>query len=237
MTDTAHRATTATAHPGTARPHRAGGRFLAGLAWTVLLLGVWTWGGDLADGVGHGLVEPATGDMAAVGRPAQDRLPPAAPPLPDVPAPRRVEVPGLGVSAPVTALASDAPSRLAPPPDTRAATTVGWYATGVRPGAQGAALLMGRADTGGRPAALHALPSVRPGETVRVVQDGGRTADFTVEAVTTVPAARLAGRLAEGARPGRAELRLIACAGTFDPVHGGCATNVLVSAYLTGTGA
>jgi hypothetical protein len=216
--------------------HGTAARFLAGLAWTVLLLGVWQWGGDLAD-AGRGPVEPATGDMAAVGRPAQHRLPPAAPPLPDVRPPRHLEIPDLGVSASVAALPADARGTLAPPSAGQAATTVGWYGTGTSPGAAGTALLVGRADSDGRPAALHALGSLRPGETVRVVRDDGRAADFTVDAVTSVPRERLdAGRLAGGASAGRAELRLLACGGTFDPVRGGCATNVLVSAYLTGTG-
>ncbi|MER6981867.1 hypothetical protein [Streptomyces carpinensis] len=46
------------------------GRLLAGLAWVVLLLGVWQWGGDRAE-VPQGPAQPTTtGDMAAVGRPA-----------------------------------------------------------------------------------------------------------------------------------------------------------------------
>ncbi|MEU5089640.1 hypothetical protein [Streptomyces sp. NPDC021356] len=55
---------------GTARL-RGPGRLVAGLAWAVLLLGLWQWGGAAADGHGRP-AEPATGDMAAVGRPAQD---------------------------------------------------------------------------------------------------------------------------------------------------------------------
>jgi hypothetical protein len=36
--------------------------------------------------------------------------------------------------------------------------------------------------------------------------------------------------------PGRAELRLVTCGGTFDRTTGGYTANVVVSAYLTGTG-
>jgi hypothetical protein len=53
---------------GTERSHGTG-RLLAGLAWLVLLLGVWQWGGAPADAP-PGPAAPATGDMAAVGRPA-----------------------------------------------------------------------------------------------------------------------------------------------------------------------
>ncbi|MEU0597953.1 hypothetical protein ABZ484_06805 [Streptomyces sp. NPDC006393] len=57
---------------------RSAGRLLAGLAWLVLLLGVWEWGSDRAD-ERQGPVRPATvsGDMAAVGRPMEDNPPPA----------------------------------------------------------------------------------------------------------------------------------------------------------------
>ncbi|MGW5196237.1 hypothetical protein [Streptomyces spiralis] len=59
---------------------RSAGRLLAGLAWLVLLLGVWEWGSDRAE-VRQGPVQPATvtGDMAAVGRPVKDSPPPAPP--------------------------------------------------------------------------------------------------------------------------------------------------------------
>jgi hypothetical protein len=36
--------------------------------------------------------------------------------------------------------------------------------------------------------------------------------------------------------PGRAELRLITCGGTFDRTSRSYTANVIVSAYLTGTG-
>lgn len=44
------------------------GRLLAGVAWAVLLLGLWFWGREITDGPG-GTSAPTTGDVAAVGRP------------------------------------------------------------------------------------------------------------------------------------------------------------------------
>ncbi|MFI2640345.1 hypothetical protein [Streptomyces sp. NPDC018610] len=58
------------------RPYGTG-RLLTGTAWLVLLLGLWLWGGRRAD-VPSGPVGPATGDMAAAGRPAQDAPTPRA---------------------------------------------------------------------------------------------------------------------------------------------------------------
>ncbi|MGW0082379.1 hypothetical protein [Streptomyces sp. NPDC003393] len=57
---------------------RSAGRLLAGLAWLVLLLGVWEWGSGRVE-VRQDPARPATvtGDMAAVGRPTEDSPPPA----------------------------------------------------------------------------------------------------------------------------------------------------------------
>ncbi|MCT7357095.1 hypothetical protein N4P33_33880, partial [Streptomyces sp. 15-116A] len=55
--------------PPARRPRPSGtGRLLSGVAWTVLLLGLWLWGREAGD-VPPGLSGPATGDMAAAGRP------------------------------------------------------------------------------------------------------------------------------------------------------------------------
>ncbi|MEY7980925.1 hypothetical protein AB8O53_32010, partial [Streptomyces pilosus] len=46
------------------------GRLFAGVVWLVLLLGLWLWGGGGPDGLPAGSTAgPATGDMAAAGRP------------------------------------------------------------------------------------------------------------------------------------------------------------------------
>jgi hypothetical protein len=49
---------------------RSTGRLLVGLAWVVLLLGVWLWGQGLGDVRQPPAAPVVTGDMAAAGRPA-----------------------------------------------------------------------------------------------------------------------------------------------------------------------
>lgn len=44
------------------------GRLTMGVAWALLLLGLWLWGREVTD-VRHGISAPTTGDVAAVGRP------------------------------------------------------------------------------------------------------------------------------------------------------------------------
>ncbi|WNM35328.1 sortase [Streptomyces sp. Li-HN-5-11] len=216
------------------RSHRTG-RLLAGLAWVVLLLGLWLWGGDLT-AVRQRLSGPATGDIAAVGRPDDETLPPAAGPLKGA-APRQLDIPDLGVRAPVVARGLDARGAVDPPPLGQAGA-VGWYGAGVKPGASGTALMVGRAGTGSRPAVFSRISTLRPGETLRVLRDDGTVADFTVDDVSVLPRGHADARQAYGTgKPGRAELRLITRGGISDDPSGhGDTADVVVSAYLTGTG-
>ncbi|MFE6195622.1 class F sortase [Streptomyces sp. NPDC057838] len=210
------------------------GRLLAGVAWVVLLLGLWLWGREVTD-VRHGISAPTTGDMAAAGRPPDVKLPPAHRPLSDA-LPQRVDIPGLGVQAPVVARGLDTRGALDPPPYDQPGV-VGWYARGVAPGAPGTALLVGHVDTDTRPAVFYRVSAMRPGQTIRVIRADAKVAEFTVESVQVLSRDRFDAHQAYGPREsGRAELRLITCGGSFDRATRSYTANVVVSAYLTGTG-
>jgi sortase (surface protein transpeptidase) len=213
---------------------RSSGRLVTGVAWAVLLLGLWLWGREVTD-VPHGTSAPTTGDMAAVGRPPSAQLPPAVKPLAAA-LPQRIDIPELGVQAPVVARGLDTQGAIDPPPFDQAGV-VGWYAAGAKPGAEGTALMVGHVDTETRPAVFYKLSTMRAGETIRVVRDDGRIAEFTVDDVEVVQRDHFDARQAYGPRRAdRAELRLITCGGTFDRTSRSYTANVIVSAYLTGTG-
>ncbi|GHC44085.1 class F sortase [Streptomyces flavofungini] len=216
-----------------AAPHPPGSsRLVMGVAWALLLVGLWLWGNELTD-VRGGLSDPTTGDVAAVGRPAGVDLPPAHKPLPAA-RPQRVDVPGLGVRAPVVARGLDAEGAIDPPPFAQPGV-VGWYGGGVRPGARGTSLFVGHVDTESKPAVFYHLSALRPGEKVRVTRDDGSIAEFTVDDVQVLGRDDFSARTAYGPREeGRAELRLITCGGTFDRASRTYSANVVVSAYLTG---
>jgi sortase (surface protein transpeptidase) len=211
------------------------GRLLTGVTWAVLLFGLWLWGREVTD-VRHGPSASAAGDVAAVGPPSEVvELPPAARPLREA-LPQRLDIPELGVQAPVVARGLDARGALDPPPFDQPGV-VGWYAAGARPGAAGTALMVGHLDTETRPAVFHRISSLKPGGTIRVIRDDGRVAEFTVDDVRILTREHFDARQAYGPRePGRAELRLVTCGGTFDRASRSYTANVIVSAYLTGTG-
>ncbi|MFD5499462.1 class F sortase [Streptomyces sp. NPDC127061] len=208
------------------------GRLLAGVTWAVLLLGLWLWGRGITDGSGASSA-PTTGDIAAVGRPLGVPLPPPHDPIEGA-VPKRVEIPSIGIEAPVVARGLDKDGAIEPPSfDTP--QTVGWYGEGTEPGAKGPALLVGHVDTETRPAVFYGLSAARPGAKIDITRADGTVAEFTVDDVQVFTRARFDADKAYGPRKdGRAELRLITCGGTFDRKTHSYDANVVVSAYLTG---
>ncbi|NBE52069.1 class F sortase [Streptomyces boluensis] len=202
-------------------------RLLTVAAWLLLLVGLSLGGRELADLPGG----PATGDVSAAGI----QLPPAHDPLPAA-RPHRVDIPAIGVRAPVVKRGLDAEWAIDPPPYEQAGV-VGWYAGGTRPGAEGTAIFVGHVDTESEPAVFYDLSALKPGQKIRVSRADDTLAEFTVEDVRVLRRESFDAVEAYGERrAGRAELRLITCGGTYDPGTRSYAANVVVSAYLTGTG-
>ncbi|OKI56225.1 class F sortase [Streptomyces sp. MJM1172] len=214
-------------------PRSSGGaKLLTFAAWSVLVLGLWLWGREIT-GVPAPL--PGLGGGAVAGAPGL-RLPAAHTPLGAAP-PARIDVPSIGIQAPVVSRGLDKDGAIDPPPYDRPGT-VGWWGGGAQPGAAGTALLVGHVDTASKPAVFYGLSSAKPGDSVRVVRADGTVAEFTVEDVQVYERAGFDPHKAYGPRvPGRAELRLVTCGGTYDKAAKQYSANVVVSAYLTGEGA
>ncbi|MEU5221956.1 sortase [Streptomyces toyocaensis] len=204
------------------------GRPLAGVAWLVLLLGLWLWGGTAPAGAPAGLTGPTTGDMAAAGRPPRGAPPPAH----HAAVPRRLDIPALGVRAPVTPGGLDEHGVLAPPSPGERAGAVAWYADGAAPGEPGTALMAGWLGDGPRPAV---------GQEVRVVRADGEVAGFTVADVRAVgrdgaaPGARRTAGAPRRDAPAGPRLTLITCGGPHDRAAGTCTDHVIVDASPAGT--
>lgn len=156
---------------------------------------------------GGGAVPVASASPSATG--STDASPPAEVRAPWEPgAPRRVQLPSLGVDAPVVPVL--APGRTLVPP--RDPAQLGWWAEGARPGAgRGAALLAGHTVHGSARGALDDLDRVRPGDPVVVTTDRG-----TLTYVVTRVKEFSKGSLAEHAerlfaQTGAARLVLVTC--------------------------
>ncbi|MFJ4774868.1 class F sortase [Streptomyces sp. NPDC088762] len=204
-----------------------GGRLLTLAAWSVLVLGLWLWGRQLT-----GVPAPLAGQAGgSVGR----GLPAAHAPL-RVVLPQRVDVPSIGIQAPVISRGLDSDGAIEPPPYDSPGT-VGWWGNGTVPGAAGTALMVGHVDTKSKPAVFYGLSSAQPGDKVRVVRTDGSVAEFTIEDVRVYERAGFDPHKAYGQRvEGRAELRLVTCGGSYDKRAKEYTANVVVSAYLTGAG-
>ncbi|WP_171166227.1 class F sortase [Streptomyces sp. I05A-00742] len=209
------------------------GRLLTGLAWAALLLALWLWGREATEV--PATTWPATGDVAAAGRPPVRELPPPHAPLPGA-QPERLAVRAMGLSAPIEGHGLTPQGAVEPPAYDRAGT-VAWYRGGPQPGSLGAAVLVGHVDTERSPAVFYDLAGLQRGETVTVTRVDGSTADFTVEDVTVFTKDRFDAAKVYGPRDAtRAELRLITCGGDYDRTRREYSANVVVSAYLTGSG-
>jgi len=154
----------------------------------------------------------------------EGRVLPAAEPL-------RVEIPRIGVRAPVRGVGRNHDGTLQVPPLSRP-QEVGWYRHGPPPGSRGAAVLVGHYDDLRGPAVFHRLGELRRGDVVRVVRRDGRVAVFTVDASEQVaksafPTHRVYGPVRH------AGLRLITCGGTFDRARRSYRDNLIVYARLT----
>ncbi|MER5761606.1 class F sortase [Streptomyces sp. NPDC002082] len=204
-----------------------GSRLLTFAAWSVLVLGLWLWGREIT-----GVAIPLPG---RAGGPAAPGLPAAHTPLAPA-APARVDVPSLGVQAPVIVRDLDAKGAIEPPPYENPGT-VGWWRGGAQPGTAGTALLVGHVDTRSKPAVFYGLSSAKTGDKIRVVRADGSVAEFTIEDVRVHERADFDPAKAYGPKVrGRAELRLVTCGGTYDKAAKEYSANVVVSAYLTGVG-
>ncbi len=147
--------------------------------------------------------------------------------------PTRIEIPAIGVRAPVGRVGLSAQGTIEVPPLARAGET-GWYEHGPTPGELGPAVVLGHVDSAAGPAVFFRLAQLKPGDTIEITRADGRVAVFRTASVekvlkTAFPTDRVYGNL------DYAGLRLVTCGGTFDKSRGSYTGNVIVYATLTDT--
>lgn len=145
----------------------------------------------------------------------------AAPPAPRPGA--RLLLPGLHLSAPIVHVGL-AGTVMHVPRDPR---RVGWWSGGVTPGSErGSAVIVGHVNYRGTSGVFAALPRLRPGDRVELTNPDH---EFRVAAVRSYPK-RDGLPAALFAQSGPAQLVLITCGGSFDPVTGNYRDNIVVVA-------
>ncbi|HEY0717210.1 MAG TPA: class F sortase [Streptosporangiaceae bacterium] len=155
--------------------------------------------------------------------------PPAAAPL-AASVPTRIEIPSLGVSAPMMTLGlGDNGAVQVPPLENH--NLAGWYQGSVTPGERGTSVILGHVDSYTGESVFFGLKTLRAGNRVEVVRADGSTAVFAVDGAqkvvkSTFPAQTI---YANTTYP---SLRLITCGGPFDKADGQYLDNIVVYAHL-----
>jgi LPXTG-site transpeptidase (sortase) family protein len=168
-------------------------------------------------------------DAAAVGAPSAPATEAPAPrrarPKP-VAIPVRVEIPSIGVRAPVIKLGLNPDRTLEVPTDFG---DTGWWSGGSRPGENGPAVIVGHVDSKTGPAVFYRLDELRRGDEVIVVRADGSRARFTVQGSERFPKDEFPTMRVYGPTDGPT-LRLITCGGDFDGSTGHYVDNTIVYA-------
>lgn len=185
-----------------------------------------------------GVLTPAAGGLAPVGTvPAVAGMPSGqltgeAGFEPPVGEPTRLQVPALGVDAPVIPVTVEPDGGLAVPDDP---AVTGWWHAGARPGSRrGTVVIDGHVDTRLQgPGVLFHLADLRPGDPITLGTPGG-TMGYRVAAIRSYPKAQLPAEVFE--RAGNPRLVLITCGGTFNSLTRQYADNIVAYA-VPATGA
>jgi sortase family protein len=140
--------------------------------------------------------------------------------------PVRIEIPSIGVDAPVIPLGLNPDRTLEVPTDYG---DTGWWTGGSRPGERGPAVIAGHVDSKTGPAVFFRIGELAPGAPIVVARRDGSRARFTVVGTERYPkddfpTARVYGRTRG------ATLRLITCSGVFDRTSGHYLDNTVVYA-------
>lgn len=140
--------------------------------------------------------------------------------------PVEVEVPAVGISAPVVPLGLTDGGALEVPEDF---STAGWWASGPEPGERGAAVITAHVDSRAGPAAFYALADASPGDEVYVHRKDASTATFVIDRVGQYPKNDFPTRRVYDETPGPT-LRLITCGGIFNDSIGHYRDNIVAYA-------
>lgn len=143
--------------------------------------------------------------------------------------PRHLQVPALGIDAPVGDLGLTDGGRLEVP---TTADDVGWWSGGSEPGSPGPTVLAGHVDWQGRAGVFQRLGDLVAGDLVTVRDADGNEHNFRVDRIEQHPKDAFPTDAVYGPTDDPT-LRLITCGGAFDATTGHYLDNVIVFATAT----
>jgi hypothetical protein len=145
--------------------------------------------------------------------------------------PVRVDIPGVGATAPTDPLGLNPDGTLEVPDQFSRA---GWYTGRPTPGETGPAIIVAHRASRRGPGAFWHLPEVQPGEEILVTRADGRRIVFVVDRLEQHPKDAFPTEAVYGPTS-EAALRLITCGGPFEPTLGDhYRDNVIVFARMAG---
>lgn len=187
-------------------------------------------GGLLTAGVIAQVPAPPTTGVAA---PVLDPRPPGVDPIEplDPSPPVSVSIPAIGVDAPTTRLRLQADNTMEVPADP---AHTGWYEGSAAPGALGPTVVAGHVTWNQEPTVFFELGALRPGEEIHIRRKDGRTAIYAVTDIAQYgkddfPTSKVYGDVDQP------EIRLITCAGPYDPDTNEYDSNLVVFGELVAT--
>ncbi len=142
--------------------------------------------------------------------------------------PTRVEIPAIGVDAPIVGVGVQPGTKEVEVPDIH---RVGWYRFGPSPGETGSAVLVGHVDGDGSPGTFWRLGQLAPGDHITIDYEGAAPRDFVVTGRQQVRKSELPAELFSRAGPPR--LALITCGGAFNNTSHHYEDNVVIVATPT----
>jgi hypothetical protein len=142
------------------------------------------------------------------------------------PAPRKLRIAAIGVSAKVIPLGLLPDHTMRTP---RNVAQAGWYRPGPEPGERGAAVVVGHVDSKRGPGVFYKLRRLRRGNIIKIVRAGGSVVRFRVEGLERWPKTQFPTRRVFR-RTRLSALRIVTCSGRFDADTGHYADNTIVYA-------
>jgi sortase (surface protein transpeptidase) len=148
-----------------------------------------------------------------------------------MPAPVKILIPAIGVSARILPLDLNADRTLQVPASFGAA---GWFRGAAEPGEAGPAIVVGHVDSVSGPDVFYRLRALRKNDVITIVAKDGSTIRYTVTAMVAAPKNDFPTKMVYGKTP-KPTLRLITCDGAFNSSTGHYVDNYIVFAKWAGT--